>query len=332
MRPIFRRDRRLLGELCRCAWQSFREYVQASVGPSYIPGAIFAIQTYGDSLNWHPHLHALASDVVWSPDGASVPIGRVDSGVITQLFQHQVLEMMVSRRRLSREFAQKLRSWQHSGFQVHCSRSVAADQRPALERLAAYLLRPRFAGTRVRYDPDHSHIEYRTAKGVTCSLDALDWIARVTSHIPAHHEQMVRYNGRYSNAARGKRRKQEAQPALYPSHGEPPREEDAQAESCSRERRRSWARLLRKIYEVDPLTCPRCGSLMEIISSIEQPHLIRRILRHLNLWERHGRSPPPRLFPRKLQAFLANLSPRQAQQLQASSDSLFWDEVPVFEG
>jgi hypothetical protein len=39
-------------------------------------------------------------------------------------------------------------------------------------------------------------------------MDALDWIALVTSHIPDPHQQMVRYYGRYSNASRGKRRKQ----------------------------------------------------------------------------------------------------------------------------
>ncbi len=38
-----------------------------------------------------------------------------------------------------------------------------------------------------------------------------------------------------------------------------------------------------------------------------------RILQHLNLWERPQRSPPPRLFPHQLEAFLTTLSPQQAQ-------------------
>jgi len=42
------------------------------------------------------------------------------------------------------------------------------------------------------------------------------------------------------------------------------------------------------------------------------------------------RSPPPPLFPHKLEAFLASLTPRQAQQIRASTDSIFWDDVPVF--
>ncbi len=67
-----------------------------------------------------------------------------------------------------------------------------------------------------------------------------------------------------------------------------------------RQRRRSWARLLKKIYEVDPLRCTHCGSEMQIIAWIEQSEVIRKILRHLDLWERPQRSPPPKLFPHKL--------------------------------
>jgi len=50
-------------------------------------------------------------------------------------------------------------------------------------------------------------VHYRSAKGVARSMDALDWIAQLVSHIPDPGEQMVRYSGVYSNASRGKRRK-----------------------------------------------------------------------------------------------------------------------------
>ncbi len=54
LRPTFRRDRRLLGELARCAWKTLREYAQAKISSEAVPGAIVAIQTYGDQLNFHP--------------------------------------------------------------------------------------------------------------------------------------------------------------------------------------------------------------------------------------------------------------------------------------
>ena len=119
----------------------------------------------------------------------------------------------MAERRLSRDFAQKLRAWHPSGFGVYRGRPIDPDDRPALERLAAYILRPSFAASRLHYDPEQGRIEYRTAKGVRRTLDALDWIALVTSHIPDPGEQMTRYYGHYSNASRGK-----AAPGLQPSH------------------------------------------------------------------------------------------------------------------
>ena len=58
--------------------------------------------------------------------------------------------------------------------------------------------------------------------------------------------------------------------------------------------------------------------------------VIRKILQHLDRWEQPQRAPPPRLFAQKLQSFLASLSPQQNQATRASSDALFWDEVPTW--
>lgn len=42
-----------------------------------------------------------------------------------------------------------------------------------------------------------------------------------------------------------------------------------------------WARLLARIYEVWPLTCPRCQSEMRLIAFLTEPPSIRAILAHL---------------------------------------------------
>ena len=57
-----------------------------------------------------------------------------------------------------------------------------------------------------------------------------------------------------------------------------PRRED-EASSLDVYRRRSWARLLRRIYEVDPLRCP-CGGELKIISVLTDPVVVDRILAH----------------------------------------------------
>ena len=57
--------------------------------------------------------------------------------------------------------------------------------------------------------------------------------------------------------------------------------------------RKNWARLIQKIYNVDPLLCPKCKGSMRIISFIEDEAVIKQILKHLNLWETRIHDPPP---------------------------------------
>ncbi len=50
--------------------------------------------------------------------------------------------------------------------------------------------------------------------------------------------------------------------------------------------------MLRRVYEVDPLICPRCGGEMRVISFITEAQVIRRILDHLEKKGRSQRAPP----------------------------------------
>ena len=113
-------------------------------------------------------------------------------------------------------------------------------------------------------------------------MDDLEFIARVTSHIPDKGQVMVRYYGLYSNAHRGKMRKtqEKANPLLILEQEEPfvPS--------------KGWAEMIRKVYELDPLLCPSCGGQMKIIAFIEDHKVIDRIIKHLKLTF-HAERPPP---------------------------------------
>jgi hypothetical protein len=56
--------------------------------------------------------------------------------------------------------------------------------------------------------------------------------------------------------------------------------------------KQAWARLIKQVYEADPLLCPRCGGAMRIIAFIEQPAVIEKILTHLGLWPARAHNPP----------------------------------------
>lgn len=95
----------------------------------------------------------------------------------------------------------------------------------------------------------------------------------------------MRYYGYYSNKSRGLRKKAETDddiPFILKN------------EMSSKEWRQNWARLIQKVYEVDPLVCPKCQGEIRIIAFIDNEQVIRKILSHLGLWETRSHDPPPR--------------------------------------
>jgi hypothetical protein len=113
----------------------------------------------------------------------------------------------------------------------------------------------------------------------------LDALAALTAFIPEKGQQIVRYYGFYSNKARGQCRRQAAAIPGPTSSPDAPQNDDFRR-FC----RRAWARLIRNVYLMDPLTCPKCGGRLRIISFIDKPGVIEKILRHLKLWDLPERS------------------------------------------
>ena len=66
------------------------------------------------------------------------------------------------------------------------------------------------------------------------TFNAMDWLARLVTHIPGRYEQTVWYYGYYSNKSRGMRKKavDDAIPAIMPNA------------MSSKESRQNWARLI----------------------------------------------------------------------------------------
>ncbi|MGB6640407.1 MAG: hypothetical protein WBG67_06510, partial [Thermoanaerobaculia bacterium] len=85
---------------------------------------------------------------------------------------------------------------------------------------------------------------------------------------------MIRYWGWYANAARGKRHKAHKEAGASPKLA---REDTVDAFTCRA--RLSWAKLIKRVYEVDPILCPFCGTEMKIIAFINDFATARAIHR-----------------------------------------------------
>jgi len=126
------------------------------------------------------------------------------------------------------------------------------------------------------------------------AFEPAEFLARVIMHIPEPRRHLVRYYGWYSNVSRGKRRKTEGVGGGVGGGQAGPASRAARAQARdARALRRSWAKLIKRIYEVDPLVCPSCGSEMKVIAFITEHDVVDAILGHLERKDtREARAPP----------------------------------------
>jgi len=303
LRGLFERERKLLGLLPRCAFRAVRLLYQEHFDRrDALPGMVASIQTFGSTLNFNPHVHALVTEGVLEHGGAFLPLTAPDLAALDELFRRLVLAALVKAQRLSEGFRDRLLTWRHSGFSVYGAQVVLPEETARIAHLARYATRPPLAQQRVRKRDEGTYLLETTsdpATGATqLALDPLDLIHRLAQQIPDPRQHLVRYYGAYANRARRLFRAADEEEEGGGAGG-PKLDADALADPESEfasARRQSWARLLRKVLEVDPLLCPQCQVEMKIVSVITDPVVVDSILRHVEEGGGHDphapRAPP----------------------------------------
>jgi len=88
LRIYFRFDRRLLGQLCRAAARTaITVYRTVSGRPDAVPGMVGAIQTFGQLIHAHPHIHTLVSEGVFLPDSTFLPLPKLATEPFLKLWE-----------------------------------------------------------------------------------------------------------------------------------------------------------------------------------------------------------------------------------------------------
>jgi len=279
IRPFFLWERKLLGTLARCAADTIRQFYQHMLQELRgTPGIVTSIQTFGNqAANYHPHVHCLAADGLFVPDGTFRSPSFFSSMDIVELFQRTVLKAFVQQELIPQEVAENMLSWPHSGFHVHIGARLMPDDHHALDATLRYAARAPVSLCRLQYDREKQQVTYSYTSAYDKRehverLSACEFIARLTTHVPGRYERLIRYYGVYSSRSQGVRRAREAGGGV--DRGE------IEEKPPPTHLRRQWQRLLQRVFNVT-LRCPTCETEMKIIAVITEEEPIHKILAHL---------------------------------------------------
>jgi hypothetical protein len=215
-------------------------------------------------------------------------------------------------------FKHARRSAYLDGFSLHAGVRIHEHDREGLEKLCRYAVRPPFALHRLSAGPD-GRLVYRMKRPRGGSLFLVltpdELLARLATLIPPPRTHALRYHGVFAPNSKHRRRVVPAgargsaghgsleAPHLPGDHAAPAAVAAAPAAVARPEppgsfrltpqaepppdrtprTRVPWAELLRKVFALDVLECPRCAGRLEVIAFIAEPGVAKRILDHLGL-------------------------------------------------
>jgi Putative transposase len=123
-------------------------------------------------------------------------------------------------------------------------------------------------------------------------MSPLEFMQRLAALVPRPRLHLIRFHGVLALHAK-------LRAAIVPSPAQ-----DASAHAADHAHapaRMTWARLLRRVFDIDVERCSHCGGSLKIIAAIEDAPVIVRILAHLGLPTRA----PPRAPAQRVDLFQA---------------------------
>jgi hypothetical protein len=184
-----------------------------------------------------------------------------------------VLRLLLRKRRIDEAVIRKPLGWRHSGFSLHNAVRIGAQDIEGRRAVSEYVLRSAFSPEKLRYQATPGTIICQSKMHPALKrnfevFSATDWLAAWRLN-PERGGAPGTVYAWFSNVSRGKRWKAQGV-------GRTTIEESTEVSGSAA--KRGWTRLIKQVYEADPLICPRYGGPMRTIASIEQPTVIEKIL------------------------------------------------------
>ena len=251
----FLKDRTLLN----CLFHSvrdviFRMFSKMNKTENFTPGLICVLHTFGRDLKWNPHIHALISEGGAGNITPWRPIKHFDYTFLRNAFRKVLLEQLTARIGPSfRKVKNEMYTKHADGFYVRAKPNLCTPD-ITIKYISRYLGRPVIATSRIdNYDGENVTFHYtrhEDNKTISETVPALNFIQRLTVHIPEKHFKMLRYYG------------------IYAKH----HKQEKLLRRCISEKQRAffkslqdWRNSILLSFGYDPLRCSECGTFMRVM-------------------------------------------------------------------
>lgn len=250
--------------LFHAAWSSIRNFFKNKKWVGGVPGALIVFQSWGETLNIHPHLHIVITAGGLSPKGKWFPARRdylIPTQALTELFRGKfvaaVAAALLQQHTLIRPHGQSARHWHGILVQLGKKPWHAHIQPPRgsamglIRYLSFYIRGGPIAEERIGYkERNEVRIAYKRPdehRQRYVTFTAREFLSRFLVHVPAKGQRMIRAYGLFHH--RAQKKWEHARRALAES-------------SVDEEQRRPGARV--PPIGLGPsrppgLRCPRCG-------------------------------------------------------------------------
>ena len=273
LRHFFLEDRDLLN----CLFSSVRSVIlrmfhDHNKSEKFTPGIICVLHTFGRSLQWNPHIHCLVTEGGNGDHGFWRNVNHFNYTYLRNAFCTALLnEMEVKIGKSFKRVKADIYKNHHLGFYVHAKPNQCNPSQIA-KYIGRYLGRPVIATKRIdSYDGEYVTFHYNRHgdnKYIVERIPALEFMNRLTQHIPEKHFKMIRYYGLYA-------RNRDVDKKLR--------------HHISKEKQRffqsftKWRTSILTSFGYDPLKCSCCGKEMTITEIYYNSH-------HVSLHDLYERS------------------------------------------
>jgi hypothetical protein len=169
-----------------------------------------------------------------------------------------------------------------AGFSLHAEIYCAPYDRAKLEKLCRYIARPAVSEERLKLTPSGDVIlklKTKYSDGTSHLLfSGLEFVEKLAALVPPPRIHLTRFHGVL--APHSKLRKH-----VVPKKEEDPTQDPVSitAEKPKRSKRKSWAELLARVFNIDMKSCPLCNGEFKIVAAIIETGAIKKILTHMGL-------------------------------------------------